>query len=988
MRAHNKRAGLVLGVSALAMAAVLTLAHPAQAADATSTLQGHVAGAAAGSKVTVVDANTGQRVEVTVGSDGQYIIVGLRPSTYHVTAGADRQDVTLAVGETTTLDLNASAAPTTVTVVATRRAPVRTAEVATSVSQTQIDRLPQLDRNFMNFAALAPGVSVSTDPNNKTFKGGGTPASQVNVFIDGQSQKNQVLQGGTAGQDSSRGNPFPQSAVQEFKVSTQNFSAEYEQAGTSIITAVTKTGGNEFHGSVFDEIETKAMSGWKYFDRAGHANNPTGAKMKPDFHRSQYGLELGGPIIKDKLHFYFSYEGDDEVHPSVAVNMPNSAQNNYLSTLPALNTYLQGLNGSYADPYNEKLFFGKLTYTPNDADTIDFSIFNRFETNQQAFGGSTAFSAGSNADNFLRSALVSWKHRGDQWLNEADLETQSYHWRQSNTSSMPSVSLLDDKTNPNCLTCAWAKIGGPEYTQVKAQDDVTFKDTFTYTGFDWHGHHVVKAGVKYAAYKYDAAENMYQYFYDDRYYSVGGTGNAPKAALVNSGNPTIKTNNNQWGLFVQDSWTVNEHLQADYGIRWDYESNMLNDKYVTPAPVAAAIRGFTNFKNAGFNPEDYISDGHNRKPITNMFAPRFGLSYDVNGDHKWVIFGGAGRYYDRTINDDVQLEPRRAYAPQVTLQFCGVPASGLPACGAAGTGGKDINGRYPWDPKYLTAAGVGGLATGATGEIYALKNDTKVPYNDQFDIGIRHQFEGGITASVTASEIKGHNLFTWMLGNRNPDGSWCASGPQYSCQPWAYGLPGYGNFLISTDDGASDYQALYFQVDKPYTRASHYGYSGALTLTNAKNNGNQTEFAFDYADQRDTGMHPSPVDKVRFVGTGIVDMPYGFQLSGILTLASGVPFDLIDNRGPALRIIPTSVYPKNKMAYQDLDLRLSKDFALPNGQVVTLDAQVYNVFDSVNRTYSGWGGGFADPTHGPSGQGDNDTTGYARTFQVGLKYRF
>ncbi len=950
---------LALGASFFALTGALVMTAPAMAADL-STLQGHVNSAAAGTQVRAVDANTGAAATATVRADGSYIIVGLRPGTYHIQAGSgDAQDITLSVGETTTLDLDAATATATTVTVVGRRKEVRTSEVATSVTQTQINSLPQLDRNFLNFAALAPGVSMSTDPNNKTFQAGATPASQVNVFIDGQSQKNQVLQGGVAGQDSSRGNPFPQLAVQEFKVSTQNFKAEYEQAGTAIISAVTKTGGNEFHGTVFDQIETKGMSGQPFYDRG----NP-----KPNYHRQQYGVDLGGPIIKDVLHFYVAYEGDDEVHPSVAVDMRDPASNNYLNdpahpTTAALNTYLQSLNGTYADPYNEKLFFGKLTWTPTDDDTIDFSITNRSESNQQGFGGQTAYSAGSNLNQFLRAGVLSWKHRGDDWLNEMSVETQSYHWRQSNIAGGPSVSLLDDKANPGCITCSIADIGGPQYTQVKSQDNVTFKDNFTYTGLDWHGHHVVKAGVKYAAYKYNAAENLFQFYYDDRTYVVGAANNVPRAAVLNIGNPAFKTNNNQTGLFIQDDWTLNDHLELNLGVRWDYESNMLNDKYVTPAPVAAAIRGFTNFINAGFNPEDYISDGSNRKAQTGMIAPRLGFSYDLNGDRKTVIFGGYGRYYDRTINDYVQIESRRAYAPQVTVDFSVTP----------------------WDPAYLTSAA--SIPNPGHGEIYALRNDTKVPYNDQFDFGVRHQF-GSIATSVTVSEIKGHNLFTWVLGNRNADGSWCASGPQYACQPWSGALPGYGNFLISTDDSKSDYQAVYFTVDKPYTKASRYGYSGTLTLTNAKANGSSTEFAFDYSDPEDTGMHAAPgVDKLRFVGTGIVDGPWDTQLSGILTLASGQPFDSIDTTGPAVRIIPTALYPRNQLAYKNLDLRIAKDFELPNGQVITIDGQVYNVFDWVNKTYAGWGGGLNNGS-GPSRAGEHATTGNPRTFQVGLKYKF
>src|SRR5258705_8856472 len=105
-----------------------------------------------------------------------------------------------------------------------------------------METLPQNDRNFLNFAALAPGVLLGTDEFRKEVKAGAQSSSATNVFIDGVSFKNDVIQGGVVGQDSSRGNPFPQNAVQEFKVITQNFSAEHQKASSAIITALTKAG--------------------------------------------------------------------------------------------------------------------------------------------------------------------------------------------------------------------------------------------------------------------------------------------------------------------------------------------------------------------------------------------------------------------------------------------------------------------------------------------------------------------------------------------------------------------------------------------------------------------------------------------------------------------------------------------------------------------------------------------------------------------------
>src|SRR6185312_5751016 len=127
----------------------------------------------------------------------------------------------------------------------------RTSEVATNVTQAQITKLPTPSRNFLDLAQLAPGVQVTEDRVNGQFRtvtAGGQPPSAVNLFIDGTSYKNELTGGGIAGQDASRGNPFPRDAVQEYRVITQNFKAEYQQSSGAIIVATTRAGGNVWSG--------------------------------------------------------------------------------------------------------------------------------------------------------------------------------------------------------------------------------------------------------------------------------------------------------------------------------------------------------------------------------------------------------------------------------------------------------------------------------------------------------------------------------------------------------------------------------------------------------------------------------------------------------------------------------------------------------------------------------------------------------------------
>jgi len=244
--------------------ALVGAATGAAAQNPTGSIRGTVSGAegaAVPAAAVVVARNTQtgfvQRAPVQTG--GFYNLAGLAPGTYQVTvdaagAASAGRTVQVLVGQALTLDLRVGT-PTValagITAVGQRVEETQTSEVATNVTRQQIEALPQGDRNFLNFAQLANGVQLSLDDQRKTFRSGGQPAENVNVFIDGVSYKNDILQGGVAGQDASRGNPFPQNAIAEFRVITENYKAEYQKASGGIITAVTRTGGNRWEGSGF-----------------------------------------------------------------------------------------------------------------------------------------------------------------------------------------------------------------------------------------------------------------------------------------------------------------------------------------------------------------------------------------------------------------------------------------------------------------------------------------------------------------------------------------------------------------------------------------------------------------------------------------------------------------------------------------------------------------------------------------------------------------
>src|SRR5450759_452385 len=300
------------------LVALCIAAAPLAAQNTTAKVRGTVVdisgSTVAQAAVAVVNTETGQKTAVVTGPLGVYTL-SLAPGAYDITVSAPghqetRKSIRVQVGQE--LELGFTLKPGTtvagkVAVVASAPTEtlveMKTSEVATNVTEEQIRSLPQATRNFLNFAALAPGVRLSHDELRQEISYGAQGATNTNVFIDGASYKNDILLGCVAGGDSSRGNPFPQNAVQEFRVITQNYKAEYQKASSVIISAVTKSGTNEIHGDVFALYQNKNLVSQDKFSEAR-------GEPKPEYTRWQPGLSLGGPIVKDKLHFFASYEGN------------------------------------------------------------------------------------------------------------------------------------------------------------------------------------------------------------------------------------------------------------------------------------------------------------------------------------------------------------------------------------------------------------------------------------------------------------------------------------------------------------------------------------------------------------------------------------------------------------------------------------------------------------------------------------------------------
>lgn len=1001
----SSRHGLT-GISTMAIAMALASAQPVFAQSDNGTLQGHVEGAAVGTTVVVTDMHTGQKRTDTIDETGDYEIFGLRPSRYKVeVTGKEAQETTLLIGQTSVVDFSDGSG--TIVVTGSRAIKeVRTQTVATNVTPAQIENLPQAKRNFLDFAELAPGVAV-TRGGNAQVQAGAVASQNTNVLLDGMSIKNPINHGGVFGQNFGLGNPFPQIAIQEYKVETQNFGAETGQAGSAVITAVTKTGGDEFHGSAFIQFQPNSFIEQPFFDKKN--NIP-----KPVYNRKQYGGELGGPIIPDKLTFYLAGEGTSQSLPGFTGNVTTPIPQNLASLI----------NVTQSNDFKQRLYFGKLTYYASDNDTVNLSGFLRRENNLSDIDSNATPSHGrtikTNQDRFQ----LQWQHTGDDMFNTVNL---SYD---KGTQSTPSVGtgpefVLSTGTSFNEI----AKTGAHFFEQGDTSKVITIKDDLTLR----RGDHTLKMGGQLAF--MDLTRSVNDHFNGSYYYTnPGAVANfdpataTPYGARINlSPTDTLSAKNTQFGLYLQDEWRPDDHWTVNLGLRWDIESNTNNNNYVTPAAIATALRAYRGWQANGINPEDYISTGSNRKQDWTMFQPRVGFAYDVNGDRDLVIFGGAGRYFDRSLFIEGVIESLTNSNKVVNVDFC--PPAG------AGTPPSCVNfANALRDPVALRAAAASRFSGG--GAVFVLNNTTDMPYSDQFNLGVRKRL-GAVQASLTLSHVRSHNIFQFVRANYFENGWYsrfvtrdaagnvtgCTDGgtnwiqdnspggltngngspvPTAICAAQNAQLPGFsGKLNRGASEGSAKYTALYLTLEKPFTDTSRFGFTSTLTVQWAKSNVamelNGDEF-FNGSDQTGFGFQKvNGVEDWRWVSTANVRAPWNFLLSGRLALSSGPRFGTVQapwNGGPAAPDgaccygnFGGPLSPKKFIGYKRFDLRVAKTFKMPfgNGHELTFDFQAVNVFNWLNRDYSSWGAGNGVP---PPLTEDRQIQNDARSFQAGIKYKF
>jgi outer membrane receptor protein involved in Fe transport len=975
---------LILTVSFFSLSVTNT-----QAQQATATLTGVVTdqnGAVIpAANVTATNKATNLQRTVSANEEGVYVISSLPVGSYEVKISApsfetkiSESAVSLNVGQTVTLDAELKIGVNVQTVDLIGETPLidtNTSKVDTVINTKEIENLPLNGRNFLELALLVPGNAPApnfdpTKTNTVIISSAGQIGRGGNVMIDGTDNNDDVVGGSLIN--------ISQDAVAEFQIATNRFSAEYGRSASSVINVVTKSGTNSVRGSVSVFERDRKLQGLPAtFDR----NNPA-----PPFDRQQYSFTLGAPIVMNKLFAFgaFEYRNQDG---ATLVGIRDVANRRIT-------------RGFAVAPLDDALFNSRVDYNANDRNTFNFRYSFEDVKAIDASKLDRALGSGSYLQN-LKNRFHSFQTAWTSVLSPHAVNNFSFSVNDFDNTTDPTEQGIQ-RTFPSILDGSSFRV--PQGTK---QNRLQFADALSVIA----GNHLLKLGAEFqrvnsslflGVFRQGRIEFVEDFASADR----NGDGQINDGDLLFA--VTLRSqfpdrdlnlpdvNNNYFAFFAQDDWRVNKNLTLNLGLRYEADTNVKNNS------------GYSNI-----NPLVASFYQGNRKADYNNFAPRVGFNYATDSG-KFSVHGGYGIYYDRVTLELITLER-------------GLDGRALPVAVRAGNALTAPNGQPIFlNPNGTFAPGAPTVANpfsgfilpgaGASG-INIIDNDLQNPMIQQSNLGLQYEFARNFV--VRADYL--HNFGTHFIIGRTIG---VVNNP----------VVGGPDRVVNIESSVKfKYDGLLLSVEKRFS--NRFGFRAAYTLSKAFNYANDDQIPFSNGPINPNNLQleyaPTPNDqRHRFTAAGTIEMPYGFRLSPILTVASGVPMDILlpdgssripniqRNAGgrlfknaselnafltsynagrPASQQLPFApANAKFNDNFSSLDLRLSKVFTFKERFRFEPIIEVFNLFNTTNilgvsnTNYSGFGNVLGTPSFGQplTTAGGVFGSGGARAFQIAGRFTF
>ena len=850
----------------LVLSGLLMCAASAFAQQGTTEVKGKVvdtqSAAVPGATVVAKNQATGMFRETVSGADGTYFVGGLAPGIYEITAELQGfkklglRDIRLEIGKTTTMDLQLAVGGIEEVVSVSAESPlvdVTTKEVGGNISGGELVDLPSINRNFIGFIGLLPGIvpSISTESfGSDSISVNGSDPRSNNYMLDGGNNNDDVI-----GQRAGTQARTAIESVQEFQVITNQFDAQFGRTTGAIINAVTKSGTNALHGSAFVFGQDADWTAKDYFAKERNLN-------KPDTKRTEFGGTVGGPIVKDKAHFFFSLERV-MIDRGAAIVIPARPDLNWSPTTQdrVWNTMVkfdQQLNANHTwgvrwlrelSPQRNQAITPPLitSVATREEDDKDQTVLATFSS---VFGSTklNSFRAGWTQEDVSFANPCFNGNGHDMTACEPTLAFQTFTDQQDNTA------------------------------QARVNDAYQVEDTFSWFLPNKRGDHDVKIGVQY---QYVTADNFAQ---DNMNATFSfGASNAPfdannprtypdRLTVRVPGQGTVFEKAHYVSFFAQDKWKMTSRLTATIGIRYDVEK--------IPVPER---------NNPLFASEDdYPVD-------TDNYQPRVGLSYAVDDAGRSVIRAGYGRFFDKTHFEIIGgLFNAGVFSDSFLVNF---PTS------AADPGPR--TGNLPTDPMLVGGPVLNrallnqlyppGSTVRNTGTVVLDDPSRGIPQSDEVTVGYEHQLGSSVSVSADFVRVLGRDMFMVFDKNKGTRTTTAATSPIVRPDP---AFQAVNTFL---NVGETDYNALLVQIEK---RLSH-GVSARVSYTFADATGNTSgagaaAINFQQGSNMNLDLNDGRTDNIRrhnLVVSGRTLVPYthGMTFSWVARALSGVPFSLTNN---------------------------------------------------------------------------------------------
>ncbi len=921
----------------MTMSLIIAIAAPAAAQQASIT--GTVADSTdlplPGVTVVVTNGDTGVPMTVVSDARGEYRVQRLSPGRYTIRAELSGfntvvlEGIELLVGQSATIPVRLDVAQLNETLVVTGEAPLvdtTSSQVSGNVDRRQMEDLPLQGRNWIELSKMVKGITANTITNTP-----GVADDHFQLNLDGQ-QITQKVAGSGFGQPR-----FSREAIAEFQIVTNLFDITQGRSLGTQVQAVSRAGTNTPAGSFYGNFRHDGLN----------AADPLSGTVLP-YENRQIGGTFGGPIVRDRMHYFVSYE--DEREPGSIFRT--------LSALPG-----QSFETSYE--IGQSSFLGRVDSQLTNNDRLSIRA-SRWDWSNPQVGGNHPSTASAQTKD-ATSILATWTHvLGSGAMQEIRVGYNDFTWE-----NRPQPGLETVEYRFPGLT-----VGGPyNFPQILGQDNLEAR-----YDFNLHkGRHDIKLGAEVMWINNSGIWNIQQrgiMFFT----SVPGdlTARIPQDAAMDparwdfsglealaqrfdqnfhAGDWSIEVPRPTWALWFGDNWRMTDSLTLNYGVRWDVDLGATDppDVIESTIPIDNGLySGDFGFKRG-------------TRDLKNV-APRVGFAWNVGGTSQLVIRGGSGLYFATPVSN-VTFSPQ-IYSQMVTATF---PNDGLPG--------------FVDDPTRGVTTYEQALAAAPAQSPRIISPDFRNPYTWQSSLGFQVQLAEGLGFEADVTHYEGRREARTIDPNLFYDP---VTG--YNLNP-ALGRPhpDYGVISTFVSNGRSNQTMLSMGLNRRFRNRFQAGATYALMLqmhddggiSYGSSNGNNTfdragEWATSTEFQRHTvrgwvmfqpgwGMTTSVSYSFgsgnRYAAT-IATQPFGktganrlnLTASGEPTNAIVIPEAVLDRwHGPAV-IESGQIIPRNALAgmpVHQLDVRVQKSIGLAGSFKVDLIGEVFNVFNHANySTYA------------------------------------